>query len=657
MKNKIAYSLIWAVAALCVACENELPKANFELYEVDSFTATAGDMSVALSWVPLEAARPVEYLITWTSGTAETGGGEMAVEATATSATVSNLVNDVAYTFAVQPRYDSGLASKTIASCTPKNARYPITQLMVAAGSQKVRLSWTKPASERLTSYKITVLPENRIIDLTDTSLTEYIVTDLTNDQSYTFAVTCLYPTGVSDAVEVTATPGQVSPILVGNTEAVVFESCLFNSNDMYFMGGTISTVAWDFGDGSTSADRSPIHSFALAGTYIVTATVTYANHTTESGTIEMTVVGYKWSSVNLNFNGLSGYVKVSNPVFSPDSKTLYIPTSTPGGNLFAIDVSSGEFKWVFAIPKITYGGGALVSPDGTIYQCVEDATINNVYAIRPDGSEKWSLKLDNKIGASPALSADGTLYCLTNKSTLYAIHAATGAIKWQQTLDGATGSAVAIDKNGAIYAGTSSGIYAFGKDHAPLWKIENINVTERGAFAMVDGTLYATLKASGGLVAVNTSDGSVKWSYGTSNGDSYLPIVDKTGVVFFTQKTSQTVYAVNPAGTLKWKKSVGNNLNYSGLVLSADGVLYCGTQSGNKIFGLDSSDGAIIYEEEVGQQVMASAVIGPDRRLYVGTIGSGNIGSIKAFPIGQSAEAHSWSVRGGDVYGTNCQQ
>ena len=35
-----------------------------------------------------------------------------------------------------------------------------------------------------------------------------------------------------------------------------------------------------------------------------------------------------------------------------------------------------------------------LVAPDGTIYQCVRNATINNVYAINPNGTQKWAVKL-----------------------------------------------------------------------------------------------------------------------------------------------------------------------------------------------------------------------------------------------------------------------
>lgn len=653
--KKILYSLLFIFTVVFTACEEDLPKASFDLYELKSLTATAGDMNVTLSWEAYENARPNEYLILWTSGSSEAEGGEMTVDAKTMTATINNLVNDVAYTFSVQPRYAGGLANKTTAACTPKNARYPISDLTAAAGNERVRLRWTKPASERFTRYQVTVNPGNQIINLDDTSLEEYIVDGLTNDQEYTFNVVCVYPTGNSIAVETSATPGLIYPILA-STELVVWEPSTFAYNDMYFMAGEVKSVSWDFGDGTTSGENNPVHAFTTTGTYTVAVTVTYVNNTTESGSLTVTVGNYKWNSVDLNFGGLTGYVKTSNPVFSPDGKTMYIPTSTPAGHLFAIDVVSGEFKWVFAISQITYGGGALVAPDGTIYQCVRNATINNVYAINPNGTQKWAVKLDAAIGAFPALSADGVLYCLTNKSTLYALDASSGAIKWQQSLDGATGSAVAIDKAGNVYAGTSAAIYSFKSNKEQNWKLEEVNVTEQATFALKDQVLYATLK-NGGLVAVDMTNGTKKWTYPTTKGDAYFPIADKNGNVYFTEKGSQTVHAVNASGSKIWEKNVGNNLNYSGGALSTDGILYIGTQSNNKVLGLDITNGNIVFEETVGQQVMAAVSIGPDRRLYCGTIGSNNIGSIKAFAVNKTLATDSWSIRGGDIQGTNRQK
>ena len=653
--KKIIYSLLFILTVVFTACEEELPKANFDLYELKSLTATAGDMNVTLAWEAYENARPNEYLILWTSGSSDAEGGEMTVDAKTMTATINNLVNDVAYTFSVQPRYTGGLASKTTAACTPKNARYPISDLTAAAGNERVRLRWTKPASERFTRYQVTVNPGNQIINLDDTSLEEYIVDGLTNDQEYTFNVVCVYPTGNSIPVETSATPGLIYPILA-NTELVVWEPCAFAYNDMYFMAGEVKSVSWDFGDGTTSGENNPVHAFATTGTYTVAVTVTYVNNTTESGSLAVTVGNYKWNSVDLNFGGLTGYVKTSNPVFSPDGKTMYIPTSTPAGHLFAIDVVSGEFKWVFAISQITYGGGALVASDGTIYQCVRNATINNVYAINPNGTQKWAVKLDAAVGAFPALSVDGVLYCLTNKSTLYALDASSGVIKWQQSLDGATGSAVAIDKAGNVYAGTSAAIYAFKPNKDQIWKLEEVNVTEQATFALKEQVLYATLKG-GGLVAVDMTNGTKKWTYPTTKGDAYFPIADKNGNIYFTEKGSQTVHAVNAAGSKIWEKNVGNNLNYSGGALSTDGILYVGTQSNNKVLGLDITNGNIVFEETVGQQVMAAVTIGPDKRLYCGTIGSNNIGSVKAFAVNKTLATDSWSIRGGDIQGTNRQK
>ena len=59
--KKIIYSLLFVITAVCAACDEELPKASFDLYELKTLTATAGDMNVALSWEAYPDARPYEY--------------------------------------------------------------------------------------------------------------------------------------------------------------------------------------------------------------------------------------------------------------------------------------------------------------------------------------------------------------------------------------------------------------------------------------------------------------------------------------------------------------------------------------------------------------------------------------------------------------------
>ena len=667
--KKVIYSLFFAFAAVFTACEEELPKANFDLYELKSLEASAGDMNVTLTWEDYENAHPSEYLVIWTTGAAEDDGGQMTVEADKKSVVVENLVNDMTYGFSVQPRYAGGLAGKTSVNCTPKNARYPVTDLTATAGNERVRLNWTKPNSERFTNYQITVSPSGKVITLDDTSLESYIIEGLTNDMEYTFSMVASYPTGNSEPVEVSATPGKVSPILVDQsekTELTLWEPVTFTLNDMFFMGGDAQSVNWDFGDGTTSVELSPKHAYGAVGDkYTVSVTVTYTDGTTDTGSMDITVVNYKWDSINLESGNYKGYVKVSNPVFSLDGKTMYIPTSTPAGHLFAIDVTTGNIKWVYGIDAITYGGGALIGDDGTIYQCVESKDIDNVHAINSDGTKKWSIKLDDKIGAFPALSADGTvLYCLTNAPTLYALNIVDGSIKWRvEKLDDSNkGCAVAVDKMGNIYAGTNAAIYSFTSSGNERWNGKNIafKITERGAFALHGDCLYATTLDKG-LISVNMTTGEKNRDYKNTGGNAYFPIVDKNGVIYFTEKGvsgKALVYAVEPTGSLKWSKDIASVLTYNGAALSAEGLLFLGNSGGKKVWKLDTNDNGELTEvRNIGQNIMAGVTIGTDKRLYFGTIGSNNIGSIKAVAINASPELSSWSMRGGDLQGTNRQK
>lgn len=667
--KKVIYSLFFVFAAVFTACEEELPKANFDLYELKSLEASAGDMNVTLTWEDYENAHPSEYLVIWTTGAAEDDGGQMTVEADKKSVVVENLVNDMTYGFSVQPRYAGGLAGKTSVNCTPKNARYPVTDLTATAGNERVRLNWTKPNSERFTNYQITVSPSGKVITLDDTSLESYIIEGLTNDMEYTFSMVASYPTGNSEPVEVSATPGKVSPILVDQsekTELTLWEPVTFTLNDMFFMGGDVQSVNWDFGDGTTSVELSPKHAYGAVGDkYTVSVTVTYTDGTTDTGSMDITVVNYKWDSINLESGNYKGYVKVSNPVFSLDGKTMYIPTSTPAGHLFAIDVTTGNIKWVYGIDAITYGGGALIGDDGTIYQCVESKDIDNVHAINSDGTKKWSIKLDDKIGAFPALSADGTvLYCLTNAPTLYALNIVDGSIKWRvEKLDDSNkGCAVAVDKMGNIYAGTNAAIYSFTSSGNERWNGKNIafKITERGAFALHGDCLYATTLDKG-LISVNMTTGEKNWDYKNTGGNAYFPIVDKNGVIYFTEKGvsgKALVYAVDPTGSLKWSKDIASVLTYNGAALSAEGLLFLGNSGGKKVWKLDTNDNGELTEvRNIGQNIMAGVTIGTDKRLYFGTIGSNNIGSIKAVAINASPELSSWSMRGGDLQGTNRQK
>jgi len=373
------------------------------------------------------------------------------------------------------------------------------------------------------------------------------------------------------------------------------------------------------------------------------------------------------WTSYALVDGARKGYVKASNPVFSPDGNTIYIPTSTPNGHLFAVNRATGTINWVFEISSITYGGGAVVGSDGTIYQGARD---KKVYAINPNGTQKWAFTGVGNFDAFPALSADGVIYFLANgttNSTLYALNAGTGAEIWNKTITGTTGGAVAIDNSGNVYAGTNSRVVKYNTTGDLQWETTagSLLLTEIGSFAMDSerNRLYAALRGTVGIAAIDMANGDIKWTR-ASGGDSYFPIVGTDGTIYFNEKLAAgKVYAVNPDGTEKWTTTIGGSMNYGGLVLSDAGKLYGGTQSKigtyYQVFEVDAATGTKTVILETSHQLSASATIGPDNKLYIGSIREGvspleDNGRLFVFDINAGLEKKSWSMRGNDIQGLN---
>ncbi len=53
----------------------------------------------------------------------------------------------------------------------------------------------------------------------------------------------------------------------------------------------------------------------------------------------------------------------------------------------------------------------------------------NNLYAINPDGTLKWSYTTGDYVYSSPAIASDGTVYVGSVDNNLYAIHGNGGGL------------------------------------------------------------------------------------------------------------------------------------------------------------------------------------------------------------------------------------
>lgn len=647
MMKKILYTFLAGVAALCACQPETVLERPFDLYQVASVEAVAGDNAATVTWTTQEGKpNPEEFLLIWTADMTGVEGGEMTLEADKRSVVVENLVNDCGYTFTLQAKYTNGLSQKVTSKCTPKTSRFAVTGFSANAGSERILLTWTKPVTDRLSSYTITWTPGNGEQKITEYATERLMVENLTNDTEYTFTIVCNYPNGDSESCVASATPGLVIPILTSVQSPVKHQLVSFEYNPMYFMAAEVASVAWEFSDGQTASGLTVLHSFAVEGKATAKATVTYVDGTTDTGSIEMTVNGYSWSKKQIKA------VKASNPVFSPDGSTLYISTSDSTGDVYAIDTWTGEQKWVYPIEKVTYGGGPAVGTDGSIYVGAQGSKF---YAIKPDGTEKWTFETCGNVEGFPAVTSDNNIYVVSNGSvaTLYSLNANTGAAKWTKELAGGTGSAVAVDAEGNVYVGTNEGVWSFTADGAQRWSTSGINVTERGSFAINGNVLYAALKKTDGVAAIDMATGEVKWKTSKGSNDSYFPTIGPDGTIYYTSKGDKKVYAYNPNGTLKWETEAIAALIYTNVVVTKDGKLYTGTQAnvgetGSKqLLTIDAATGSLITMEP-SDQIMSAFTFGPDARVYFGTVGK-NLCTIET-----AGPADSWCMRGGNIQGTN---
>jgi PKD repeat protein len=93
--------------------------------------------------------------------------------------------------------------------------------------------------------------------------------------------------------VNITTGTGNVDPVAVVNgpyngTEDIAVS---FSSSGTYDPDGSIASYLWNFGDGSTSTNANPSHTYSDAGTYDVTLTVTDDDGATDNDATTATII------------------------------------------------------------------------------------------------------------------------------------------------------------------------------------------------------------------------------------------------------------------------------------------------------------------------------------------------------------------------------
>ena len=153
-----------------------------------------------------------------------------------------------------------------------------------------------------------------------------------------------------ADALIVTvegALPGSIPPIADANGphSAVLGEDIEFDGSGSTDLDGTIVDYAWDFGDGNFGAGVSPVHTYAAAGDYTVSLTVTDDDGFMDTDDTQARVVelaGEIRAIQIVDDRDLRGGVFVVSP---PDDERLFVLIHSAGGvGRIRIVDESGQF-------------------------------------------------------------------------------------------------------------------------------------------------------------------------------------------------------------------------------------------------------------------------------------------------------------------------
>ena len=198
------------------------------------------------------------------------------------------------------------------------------------------------------------------------------------------------------------------------------------------------------------------------------------------------------------------------------------------------------------------------LASDGTIYQATFDGTL---FAIRPDGKEKWRFKAGHEIKSSPAIADDGTIYFGSRDRQFYAV-TPDGQLKWRFATGAWVDSSPAIAQQGAVYFGSwDNHFYALNPDGSLKWKLAVGGIVDSSPAIGADGTIYFGAH-NRKFYAVNP-DGTVRWTFLTGAEIISSPAIGAGGVIYFSSLDGN-LYALNPDGKEQWRYHSGAALDSS---------------------------------------------------------------------------------------------
>lgn len=415
--------------------------------------------------------------------------------------------------------------SLSVTSCWKENlpesgaARHQVTDLKAVPGDEEAQLSWSMPEGWNPTEYLITYTDGDKIS--LRTSEKSYLITGLTNGETYTFKVQAVYGDLISGAVSAAAKPATsrfaVSDLVAEGSANMVILTWTKPSTNVTSYTLTYSSDNTAAQEISIEADKESYTIDELENDVIYTFSLVanYAKGPSEPAVAKaMPALAVPYfldrtsaavnQPVKFTFN-TEGYPSATNIRWTfPDGKILTgtevsygIPSSGTQQVILTIHLGDKDKSW-------------------TIELQIRDYVVNYI------DWECVGANYNGFKGSCPVFSPDGkTVYNITfNKTTcLYAFNVETGELAWVYKPSTVAGSYNMLTVNpvtGDIYFGTQSAgqFYCVNAKGDLKWKFDGAGSMKSAAPAVnKDGSVVFIGDGAGNIFALDAASGSKKWS------------------------------------------------------------------------------------------------------------------------------------------------
>ncbi|HEY3322248.1 MAG TPA: PKD domain-containing protein, partial [Planctomycetota bacterium] len=190
-------------------------------------------------------------------------------------------------------------ATDAFGDSAPATVTISVTNTAPVAAAQSVSTHWgvAKPIaltgsdadSDPLT-FAVVRLPQHGILSGTAPNLTYAPTGNFVGSDSFTFKVNDGLAESAAATLSISVTNTAPTVTAGASPTSVTPDSPVSFSASGSDPDGDAITYAWDFGDGGTSTEQNPSHSYASVGSYIATVTVTDGAGATGSSSVTITV-------------------------------------------------------------------------------------------------------------------------------------------------------------------------------------------------------------------------------------------------------------------------------------------------------------------------------------------------------------------------------